>query len=62
MIQAAFVGAQQRIARFDDERTPYAYAIRAIYRDKAEYDPYAQLARVQEWRSDAAENVEAGDD
>ncbi len=49
VIQAAATGLSQRIARFDDPATPYAYEIRAIFREKAENDPYAHLARVKEW-------------
>ncbi len=60
-IQVAYTGTLQRIVRFDDEATPYAYEARAIYRDKTENDPYAHLARVKEW-SLAAVEIEAGDD
>jgi ATP-dependent helicase/nuclease subunit B len=54
-IQAAYSGLVSRIVRFDDPQTPYAYEARAIFREKAEYDPYAHLARVQEWSSAIAE-------
>ncbi len=60
-IEAAHTGTLQRIARFDDEATPYGYETRAIFRDKAENDPYAHLARVREWAIEADE-AEAGDD
>jgi ATP-dependent helicase/nuclease subunit B len=49
-----------RIARFDDPATPYAYEIRAIFRDKADNDPYAHLARVKEWSGGGDEGE--GDD
>ena len=35
-IEAAYTGTFYRIARFDDEATPYAYETRAIFREKAE--------------------------
>ena len=60
-IQAAATGLALRIARFDDPATPYAYEIRAIFRDKADNDPYAHLARVKEW-SAGWDEAEAGDD
>ena len=60
-IQAAANGLALRIARFDDPATPYAYEIRAIFRDKADNDPYAHLARVKEW-SAGWDEAEAGDD
>ncbi len=60
-IEAATEGVKKQIARFDEEATPYAYEMRVIFRDKAENDPYAHLARVQEW-SVEAEEAEAGDD
>jgi ATP-dependent helicase/nuclease subunit B len=60
-IQDARAGLLQRIARFDDPSTPYAYETRAIFRDKAENDPYAHLARVDEWAAGEAEG-EADDD
>jgi ATP-dependent helicase/nuclease subunit B len=59
-IQAAHTGIVHRIARFDDAATPYGYEVRAIYRDKAENDPYAHLARVLEWSLDGS--AEADDD
>jgi ATP-dependent helicase/nuclease subunit B len=60
-IQAAFSGTVLRIERFDDEATPYTYETRAIFRDKSENDPYAHLARVQEWAGGAA-NGDADDE
>ena len=60
-IEAARAGTLQRIARFDDEATAYAYETRAIFGDKAENDPYAHLARAAEW-SVEAEDSEGGDD
>ena len=60
-IQAAEAGLSHRIARFDDPDTPYAYEIRAIFRDKADNDPYAHLARVKEWSAGGDEG-ETGDD
>ncbi len=60
-IQAARTGLLLRIASFDNPDTPYAYETRAIYRDKAENDPYAHLARVQEWSAGEGDG-EAGDD
>ena len=60
-IQAAYTGTLARIARFDDEATPYAYETRAIFREKAENDPFAHLARVREW-SVEADDGEAGDE
>jgi ATP-dependent helicase/nuclease subunit B len=61
VIQAAHTGTLSQIARFNDQETPYSYETRAIYKEKAENDPYAHLARVQEWAlgSSAEEN---GDD
>ncbi|MBT3070310.1 double-strand break repair protein AddB [Rhodomicrobium sp. Az07] len=58
-IAAAKAGLLLRIARFDDEATPYTYETRAIFRDKADNDPYAHLARVKEW-SAAADGENAG--
>jgi len=52
-IAAAKAGLLLRIARFDDEATPYTYEARAIFRDKADNDPYAHLARVKEWSAAA---------
>ena len=60
-IQAAATGLVLRIARFDDPATPYAYERRAIFRDKADHDPYAHLARVKEWSTGGNEE-EADDD
>ncbi len=60
-IQAAQTGVFHRIARFDDPATPYAYEARPIYREKAENDPYAHLARVREWSLDPGDD-EAGND
>lgn len=60
-IQAAQTGVTHRIARFDDASTPYAYEVRRIYREKAENDPYAHLARVREWSVEAGSD-EASDD
>jgi ATP-dependent helicase/nuclease subunit B len=61
-IEEARAAIVQRIALFDDPATPYAYEIRAIYRDKAEHDPYAHLARVKEWSAGGADDDEGGDD
>jgi ATP-dependent helicase/nuclease subunit B len=60
-IEAARTGVLLQIARFDDPATPYAYETRAIFRDKAENDPYAHLARVREWSAGEAES-EADDE
>ncbi len=60
-IEAAYTGTMSRIARFDDEETAYTYEMRAIFQDKAENDPYAHLARVQEWAA-GADEAEADDD
>ncbi len=60
-IEAARTGTLQRIARFDDEATPYEYETRAVFREKAENDPYAHLARVREWAAETGDS-EAGDD
>ncbi|MGO9484906.1 MAG: PD-(D/E)XK nuclease family protein [Rhodomicrobium sp.] len=60
-IQAAYTGTLNHIARFDGEATPYAYETRAIFREKAENDPYAHLARAREW-SVEADDSEAGDE
>jgi ATP-dependent helicase/nuclease subunit B len=60
-IDAAYAGTLQRIARFDSQSTAYTYESRAIFQDKAENDPYAHLARVQEWPG-GADDGEAGDD
>ena len=60
-IQAAYTGTLRQIARFDDEATPYAYETRAIFREKAENDPFAHLARVREWSAEA-DDSEASDE
>jgi ATP-dependent helicase/nuclease subunit B len=60
-IEDARIGTLQQIARFDDEATAYAYEARAIFRDKAENDPYAHLARAAEW-SIEADDSEGGDE
>jgi ATP-dependent helicase/nuclease subunit B len=60
-IEEARAAIVERIARFDDPATPYAYEMRAVFRDKADRDPYAHLARVKEWAGDHAEE-ENGDD
>lgn len=52
-VQSAYVGTLALIARFDDPATPYKYRARGIFKDKTEYDPYAHLARVREWRAEA---------
>jgi ATP-dependent helicase/nuclease subunit B len=54
-IEAAYKGTFAQIARFDDEATAYGYETRAIFRDKTEHDPYAHLARVQEWAAGAGD-------
>ncbi len=59
-IEEARTGLLNRIARFDDPATPYAYEIRAIFQDKADNDPYAHLARVKEWSGGGDEGE--GDD
>ncbi len=51
----------ERIALFDDPATPYDYQMRAVFRDKAAYDPYAHLGRVKEWSAGEADD-EGGDD
>jgi ATP-dependent helicase/nuclease subunit B len=61
VIRAAATGLALQIARFDHPDTPYAYERRAIFRDKADNDPYAHLARVKEW-SAGGDEEEAGDD
>jgi ATP-dependent helicase/nuclease subunit B len=58
-IQSAYTGLLNRIAKFDLPETPYAYETRAVYEDRAGNDPYAHLARVQEW---SLEEAEAEDD
>jgi ATP-dependent helicase/nuclease subunit B len=58
-IESAYTGIVNRIARFDLPETPYAYETRAVYKDRIENDPYAHLARVQEW---SLEEAEAEDD
>lgn len=60
-IQAAATGLKHRIACFDDPETSYAFEIRAIFREKADNDPYAHLARVKEWSSGGDEE-ETGDE
>lgn len=62
IIEAARSGVIQRIERFDDPATPYAYETRAIFRDKAENDPYAHLARVKEWSAGEVEGEDADDE
>ncbi len=59
-IHKAETGLLLRIDCFDDPDTPYAYERRAIFRDKAEHDPYAHLGRVKEWSFGADE--EDGDE
>jgi ATP-dependent helicase/nuclease subunit B len=61
VIQAAYTGTLNQIIRFDNPETPYTYEARAIYKDKAENDPYAHLARVQEWALEASAEGD-GDD
>jgi ATP-dependent helicase/nuclease subunit B len=61
VIDEARAAIVQRIALFDDPSTHYAYEARAIFRDKADHDPYAHLARVKEWSAGEAED-EGGDD
>jgi ATP-dependent helicase/nuclease subunit B len=60
-IEAARTGTRNRIALFDDPATPYAYEARAIFREKAENDPFAHLARVREWQA-GADDSEGGDE
>ena len=60
-IEAARAGTLKRIELFDHEETPYTYETRAIFREKAENDPFAHLARVREW-SGGADEDEAGDE
>jgi ATP-dependent helicase/nuclease subunit B len=60
-IEEARAAILERVARFDDPDTPYAYEIRAVFRDKADHDPYAHLARVKEWAADEGRG-EDGDD
>jgi ATP-dependent helicase/nuclease subunit B len=59
LIAAAQVGLKKLIERFDDEATPYTFAQRPIFKDKAAYDVYAHLARVKEW---GGTSDEAADD
>ncbi len=54
-IAAVKAGLVSLITRFDDAETPYRYEARAIYQDKADNDPYAHLARLQEWRADGGD-------
>ncbi|MFZ1108183.1 MAG: double-strand break repair protein AddB [Rhodomicrobium sp.] len=60
-IEEARAAIIERIARFDDPETPYAYEARAVFRDKADHDPYAHLARLKEWAADEGQG-EDGDD
>ncbi|MGB7913946.1 MAG: PD-(D/E)XK nuclease family protein, partial [Rhodomicrobium sp.] len=60
VIQAAATALPLRIACFDDPATPYACERHAIFRDKANHDPYSHLARVKEWS--AGGNEEEADD
>ncbi len=60
-IEAARAGTLKQIVRFDSEATPYAYETRAIFREKAENDPFAHLARVREWSAEA-DDSEGGDE
>jgi ATP-dependent helicase/nuclease subunit B len=60
-IEEASVAIVERIARFDDPETPYAYEARAVFREKADHDPYAHLARLKEWAGDEGQD-EDGDD
>ncbi len=60
-IEAARTGTGNRVALFDDAATPYAYETRAIFREKAENDPFAHLARVREW-SAGTDDSEAADE
>jgi ATP-dependent helicase/nuclease subunit B len=43
------------IARFDDPQTPYTAMQRPAFKALWEYDPYAHLARVPEWRGGEGE-------
>ncbi len=60
-IEAARAGTLKHIERFDSEATPYAYETRAVFREKAENDAYAHLARVREWSAEA-DDGETGDE
>jgi ATP-dependent helicase/nuclease subunit B len=60
-IEEARAAIVERIALFDDPDTPYAYEARAVFRDKANHDPYAHLARLKEWAADEGQG-EDGDD
>jgi ATP-dependent helicase/nuclease subunit B len=60
-IEAARTGTLLRIACFDNEAAAYSYETRAIFREKAENDPYAHLARVREWTAEASDG-DAQDD
>ncbi len=60
-IEEARASVVERIALFDDPLTPYAFQARAVFRDKADHDPYAHLARVKEWSAGETEG-EGGDD
>jgi ATP-dependent helicase/nuclease subunit B len=61
IIDAAYGGVISQIARFDNEATPYSYHSRALFRDKAAHDPYAHLARAEEWLANAG-TAEGADD
>jgi ATP-dependent helicase/nuclease subunit B len=59
IIDSAVTGIVSLLKRFDDAATPYAYEAHSAFQDKAQYDPYAHLARVGEW---AVIGGEADDD
>jgi len=57
--QALAEGAREKlaalIARFDDPATPYTAMQRPAFKALWDYDPYAHLARVAEWRGGEGE-------
>jgi ATP-dependent helicase/nuclease subunit B len=54
-IETAEAGLRTLIDRFDREETAYRPQIRALFPDKARFDPYAHLARVKEWSAPGEE-------
>jgi ATP-dependent helicase/nuclease subunit B len=55
LIEAVERGVTAQIARFDDPHSAYVSRARAMFGDKARFDAYAHLARVNEWQPAAQE-------
>ncbi len=55
LAEAALEKLAALIARFDDPATPYTAMQRPAFKALWEYDPYAHLARIAEWRGGEGE-------